>query len=57
MRSVHFVNPMLDRDFLERWRHGLIVQTAPTNPEQASLNAHGQGSEALLNQQPALSVT
>ena len=42
VRGVEFVDAMLDRHLLRRWRYRLIVQTAPRDAEQVSLGRKRQ---------------
>ena len=50
MRRVQFVDAVLDRHFLRRWRFGLIVQTPAADAEQIGLGAERERVGGVLDQ-------
>lgn len=56
MRGIQLVNAMLDRHFLRRWRDGLVIQTAATDPQQIGLRSEGQRLGVPLDQRPAIGM-
>jgi hypothetical protein len=57
VRGVEFVDPMLDRHFLRRWRTGLIVQRAPADAEQLSLGNKRERVGGAFDQRASLNMT
>src|SRR5690242_8522087 len=49
VRRVEFVDTVLDRHFLRRWRSGLIVQTAAADTEQLGLRPEWERVSASLD--------
>ena len=57
MRGIQLINAVLERHFLRRWRNGLIVQTAATDPKQFGLGAECKRLGLVLDHRSPLIVT
>jgi hypothetical protein len=57
MGSVEFIKSVLERHFLRRWRHGLIVQTPATNTQELGLDGEWERIGSMLYQAPPLALT
>src|SRR5215207_1291106 len=57
VRCVEFVDAVLDRHFLRRWRHRLIVQTPSADTEQIGLRAEWERVGVMLDQRAPLGMT
>ena len=56
MGSIQRVDAVLDRHFLRRWRHWLIVQTPAADAEQIGLGAEWERVCSLFNQRAPLAM-
>jgi hypothetical protein len=57
MRGVEFIDAVLDRHFLRRWRFGLIVQTPAADAKQIGLRPEWERVDVSLDQRAPLSMT
>jgi len=56
MRRVEFVDAVLDRHFLRRWRYWLIVQTPAADAEQIGLRPEWERVDVSLDQRAPLTL-
>ena len=56
MEGIQFINPMLQRHFIRRWRHGFVVETGSAEPQEVGLGAERQNLGRALNQVAPLTV-